>query len=129
MWHEPDSIEGKSDLMYQKIPPKTYFSTMCETEAVCWSFNKVGRQADTLTYCGMRPDSIEAKSNQIWFIRDKSNPIGFRVRGHVFDPFAGCIWQEMVAEARVSPILMKFLKDAVHISLDKTLYLYKGLGG
>ena len=52
---------------------------MCETEAVCWSFNKVGRQADTLTYCGMRPDSIEAKSNQIWFIRDKSNPIGFRV--------------------------------------------------
>ena len=102
---------------------------MCETEAVCWSFNKVGRQADTLTYCGMRPDSIEAKSNQIWFIRDKSNPIGFRVRGHVFDPFAGCIWQEMVAEARVSPILMKFLKDAVHISLDKTLYLYKGLGG
>ena len=51
---------------------------MCETEAVGWSFNKVGRQADTLTYCGVRPDSIEAKSNQIRFIRDKSNPIGFR---------------------------------------------------
>ena len=66
-------------MVYLEIPPKTYFSTMCETEAVCWSFNKVGRQADTLTYCGVRPDSIEAKSNQIWFIRDKSNPIGFRV--------------------------------------------------
>ena len=34
----------------------------------------------------------EAKSNQIRFIRDKSNPIGFRV--HVFDPFPGCVWQK-----------------------------------
>ena len=94
---------------------------MCETEAVGWSFNKVGRQADTLTYCGMRPDSIEAKSNQIRFIRDKSNPIGFRVRGHVFDPFAGCTWQEMVAKAK-SPIPMKFQKMfVVCISLNKTM--------
>ena len=94
---------------------------MCETEAVGWSFNKVGRQADTLVYCGVRPDSIEAKSNQIRFIRDKSNPIGFR--GHVFDPFAGCIWQEVVAEAKVrSPIPMKFLKVfIVHISLNEIL--------
>ena len=42
-----------------------YEKSKNRTEAVCWSFKEVGRQADT-GFLWHEQDSIEGKSNQIW---------------------------------------------------------------